>query len=47
MTHYGCHRCVVVTTSYFTSSAKLLAESVRCTLVEGSQIPTIIRGEML
>jgi hypothetical protein len=43
MTHYGCHRCVAVTTSYFTSSGKTLAESVRCTLVEGSQFPVIVR----
>lgn len=45
MVHYKCQRCVVMTSSYFTASAKKLAESVGCTLVEGGQLAMFVRGE--
>jgi hypothetical protein len=39
-----CQRCAVVTNSYFTSSARELAQSVSCTLVDGQKLPELIRG---
>lgn len=46
MKHHGCQRCMVVTTSTFTSSARALSQSVECRLIEGSEIPALIRGEV-
>ncbi|REK11602.1 MAG: restriction endonuclease [Planctomycetota bacterium] len=46
MAHYRCHAAAVVTNSRFTSSARELATSVRCILIDGSQIPDVIDGRV-
>lgn len=45
MAYYGCPQCAVITNSTFTSSAKSLARRIGCTLIDGSQIEPLIRGE--
>lgn len=44
MTYYSCQSAVVITNSTFTKAARDLAASVRCTLIDGTQIPDLIRG---
>jgi hypothetical protein len=46
MAHHRCQRCVVVTTSDFTSAAIALAESTNCILVDAKRIPALVRGEI-
>jgi restriction system protein len=45
MTFFGCQRCCVVTNSTFTAVAKRLAANRGCHLIDGSQIPDLIRGK--
>ena len=45
-TFHGCNRCCVITNSIFTASAKQLAESVGCTLIDCSQINSLIFGKI-
>jgi hypothetical protein len=44
MRYHECQRCVVITNSTFTSSARELAQKVGCRLVEGPELPGLIRG---
>ena len=44
MWFHKCQRCAVITNSTFTSSARKLASAVGCNLIEGSQIPDLVRG---
>jgi HJR/Mrr/RecB family endonuclease len=44
--YYQCHRCMVITTSVFTSGGRALAEVNQCVLLEGRDIPRLIRGEL-
>jgi len=46
MTFYRCERCAVITNSTFTRSAYALAESVQCTLIDGSKIDDLIDGRV-
>ena len=46
MSYYGCNHCVVITNSTFTAAAHQLAEKVRCILVDGSQIESLILGKV-
>jgi len=46
MVHRGCGRCMVVTTGTYTPSARALAESTGCVLIDCEQIPALIRGEL-
>jgi hypothetical protein len=46
MAHYGCSRCVVVSTSNFTQPAIALAQSTGCILIGSDQIATLVRGEI-
>lgn len=46
MHHYQCHRCAVITSSTFSGAARELAASCKCMLIEGHQIPALIRGEL-
>jgi HJR/Mrr/RecB family endonuclease len=46
MTFYRCHGSVVITNSTFTKGARELAASVNCILIDGSQIPDLIRGRI-
>lgn len=46
MTFFGCQRCCVVTNSTFTAVAKKLAANRGCQLIDGSQIPDLIRGKI-
>ena len=46
MHHHRCQRCAVITTAGFTASARALAISTGCLLIDGSQIPDLIRGEI-
>ena len=46
MAFYGYQQCAVVTNSTFTTSAKSLARQIGCTLIDGSQIDLLIRGEI-
>lgn len=47
MAHYRCQRCAVITNSRFTRSAVDLARSTNCQLIDGSQIPALIRGQIV
>lgn len=47
MKHYQCSRCVVITNSTFTRSAKELAESNQCMLIDRYMIVKLIDGEIL
>lgn len=47
MAHYRCQRCAVITNSTFTRSANDLARSTNCQLIDGSQIPALIRGQIV
>jgi restriction system protein len=38
--HYGCNKTMVVTSSYFTSAATILAASNRCELVDRTRLAT-------
>jgi len=44
---YGCHRCVVITASSFTHGAREAAIAVGCTLIEGGEIHSLIRGRIV
>jgi hypothetical protein len=44
MAYYRCHACIVVTNSTFTRAARDCAQAVGCRLIDGSQIPSLIRG---
>ncbi|HOJ74318.1 MAG TPA: restriction endonuclease [Phycisphaerae bacterium] len=44
--YYQCDACAVVTNSYFTESARMLAAAVGCQLVEGKDFPALIRGRI-
>jgi hypothetical protein len=46
MKYYGCHRCVVITNSTFTSAARKLAEGVGCVLIDHDMIPLLIEGKI-
>jgi restriction system protein len=46
MGFYMCQHCAVITTSMFTSSARELAGRINCTLIDGNQIPDLIRGKI-
>jgi Restriction endonuclease len=43
---YKCDRCMVITTSRFTSGGCALAEANDCVLVEGRDIPCLIKGDL-
>ena len=45
--HYRCDKCVVLTNNYFTASAKSLAASTGCLLIDRDRVPQLIRGEIL
>jgi len=45
-TLYKCHACAVVTNSRFTKGAVEIAEAVKCTLIDGSQIRQLIDGKI-
>ena len=42
---HECQKCAVVTTSSFTPGAKIAAKAAGCLLVEGRDIPEIVRGK--
>ena len=44
MAFHGCDTCVVITNSYFTSTAKKLAIANNCRLIDDSEIPKLIEG---
>lgn len=46
MSFYHCHAAAVITNPTFTKGARELAASVRCILIDGSQIPDLIRGKI-
>ncbi len=46
MVHHGCHRCAVITNSYFTEGGRQLAASVGCGLVDRDLLPGVIRGRV-
>jgi hypothetical protein len=46
MVFYGCQVAVVITNSSFTSAARDLASKVGCILIDGSQIPALIEGQI-
>jgi Restriction endonuclease len=46
MTFHGCHRCVVITNSRFTSSAWELARRTQCVLIDENTLPAFIRGDI-
>lgn len=46
MTHYRCDVAAVVTTATFTRQARELALSVRCKLIDGSQLIQLIDGRV-
>jgi HJR/Mrr/RecB family endonuclease len=43
---YQCDRCMVITTSWFTSGGIALARVNDCFLVKGRDIPRLIKGEL-
>jgi restriction endonuclease Mrr len=46
MIFYGCNQSIVITNSTFTSSARQLASSVGCQLIDREQIPLLIEGKL-
>lgn len=46
MYHYRCTRCAVVTNSVFTRSARELAESNNCLLIEGESLADLLQGSI-
>jgi restriction system protein len=46
MAHHGCHRCVVVASSGFTTGAIELAQSTGCLLIGTDKVASLIRGEI-
>ncbi|MCI0332000.1 MAG: restriction endonuclease [Planctomycetes bacterium] len=46
MAHYGCNACAAITNSRFTSGAKELAASNRCTLIGESEFPDFVLGKI-
>lgn len=46
MAHHCCQQCIVVTTGSFTTSARALAASTGCELIDRDQIAVLIRGEL-
>jgi HJR/Mrr/RecB family endonuclease len=47
MQFYHCDACAVITNSRFTRAAVALACSTGCQLIDGSDIPQLIRGELV
>ena len=47
MQYYQCDACAVITNSRFTRAAIALARSTGCQLIEGADIPQLIRGELV
>jgi hypothetical protein len=47
MQYYHCDACAVITNSHFTRAAIDLARSTGCQLIEGADIPQLIRGELV
>jgi HJR/Mrr/RecB family endonuclease len=47
MAHYGCDCCVVVTNSYYTSSAVSLAQSTRCLLIHEDNFKDFVFGRIV
>jgi len=47
MAHRRCHGAAVITNSRFTGAARELADSVGCTLIDGTQIPELIEGRIV
>jgi hypothetical protein len=45
MAHYRCDRCAVITNSSFTKSAKELAVSTGCKLIDGRRLRRVIAGD--
>jgi restriction system protein len=43
---YGCTHCLVVTNSKFTRGAEEAALKVECMLIDGDQLPDMIRGQI-
>jgi restriction system protein len=43
---HHCHRAMVVTNSYFTTSAIALARELGCGLIDGRSLPLLIRGKI-
>jgi hypothetical protein len=46
MMHYRCDACVVFTNNYFTASARALAASTGCGLIDRDSIQLLIRGQL-
>lgn len=47
MQYYHCDACAVITNSHFTPAAIDLARATGCQLIDGSDIPKLIRGELV
>jgi restriction system protein len=43
---HNCQRCLVITTSVFTSGGRAAAVSTGCILIEGGDIPDLIKGNL-
>ncbi len=46
MSYYHCDRCVVITNSRFSRHAIKLASRLNCRLIDGSQLPALIAGQL-
>ncbi len=46
MAFHGCQRCVLVTNSYTTRAANDLATRVGCSVIDGSTLPDLVRGDV-
>ncbi|HEY0984472.1 restriction endonuclease [Schlesneria sp.] len=46
MSHYQCHFSCAITNSTFTRGARDLARSVRCSLIDGEMMPSLILGKL-
>lgn len=46
MAFYHCQGCAVITNATFTEAARALAKSVNCILIDGTQIPSLIDGNI-
>ena len=42
MNHYGCNRAMVITNSYFTKNAQVIAASTNCTLISREDLIKLI-----
>lgn len=45
--YYGCGACLVITNSRFTKSAREAAARVGCGLVDGDELPALVRGQKM